>query len=134
MQIGLISPFSGKTTPFTERYFLGGDSLMRGFEYREISPKDTFHRSLGGNSFIFDCTEYTFNIFDDLFGAIFLEAGNVGSSQRPFDDGLHVDCGFGLRIFIMNIPLRLDWGYPVYCTKGTQKKRIQFNFSFSASF
>ncbi|MDR0418370.1 MAG: outer membrane protein assembly factor BamA [Puniceicoccales bacterium] len=134
MQIGVITPFSGRTTPFTERYFLGGDNLMRGFEYREISPKDKFHRSLGGNSFIFGCTEYTINIFEDLFGATFLEVGNVGSSQQPFKDGLNVDCGFGLRIFIMNIPLRLDWGYPVYCTKDTQKKGIQFNFSFSASF
>jgi outer membrane protein insertion porin family len=134
LKIGVICPFSGKTTPFTERHFLGGDSLMRGFEYREISPKDEKHRSLGGNSFIFGCTEYTFNIFDELYGATFLEVGNVGPSQKPFHKDLNVDCGLGLRIFIANMPLRLDWGYPIHCTKDTKRKGIQFNFSFGASF
>ncbi|MDR1435129.1 MAG: outer membrane protein assembly factor BamA [Puniceicoccales bacterium] len=141
-KIGAIFPFSGEQTPYTERHFLGGDAMMRGFEFREISPKTEIERqgktvygdALGGNSFVYGCAEYTFNLFDDFYGAVFLEAGNVGTHQRPFADGMNVDAGLGLRIFIMNMPLRLDWGYPIHCTENTKKKGIQFNFSFGASF
>ncbi|MDR1906742.1 MAG: outer membrane protein assembly factor BamA [Puniceicoccales bacterium] len=141
-KIGTICPFSGKTTPYTERYFLGGDTLMRGFEDREISPKDVklgtvakpVYESVGGNSFVYGGAEYTFNIFDDFYGAVFIETGNVGAHQTPFRKGLNVDAGFGLRIFIGGMPLHLDWGYPVHCIKGIKKDGVQFNFSFGASF
>ncbi|MDR1590417.1 MAG: outer membrane protein assembly factor BamA [Puniceicoccales bacterium] len=138
-RIGTICPFSGKTTPYTERYFLGGDTLMRGFEDREISPKEkkvnaVTYESVGGNSFVYGGAEYTFNIFDDFYGAVFLEVGNVGIHQSPFRHGFNVDAGFGLRIFIGGMPLHLDWGYPIHCTKGVQKDGIQFNFSFGTSF
>ncbi|MDR2812740.1 MAG: outer membrane protein assembly factor BamA [Puniceicoccales bacterium] len=142
-KIGTICPFSGKATPYTERYFLGGDTLMRGFEDREISPKDKklgppmakpVYESIGGNSFAYGGAEYTFNIFDDFYGAVFLETGNVGTHQTPFRKGFNVDAGFGLRIFIGGMPLHLDWGYPIHCQEGIKKDGVQFNFSFGASF
>jgi outer membrane protein insertion porin family len=140
---GIICPFSGKTTPYTERYFLGGDTLMRGFEDREISPKDKklgspvanpVYESIGGNSFIYAGAEYTFNIFDDFYGATFIEAGNVGPHQTPFNKSFNVDAGFGLRIFIGGMPLHLDWGYPIHSAKDIKRNGVQFNFSFGASF
>jgi outer membrane protein insertion porin family len=142
-KIGTICPFSGKTTPYSERYFLGGDTLMRGFEDREISPKDKklgspadkpVYESIGGNSFAYAGAEYTFNIFDDFYGAAFIEAGSVGMHQTPFRKGLNVDAGFGLRIFIGGMPLHLDWGYPIHSLKDTKKNGVQFNFSFGTSF
>lgn len=142
-KIGMICPFSGKATPYTERYFLGGDTLMRGFEDREISPKDKkfgstpakpIYESVGGNSFVYGGAEYTFNIFDDFYGAVFLEAGNVGKHQTPFHKGLNVDAGFGLRIFIGGMPLHLDWGFPIHAQENIKKDGVQFNFSFGASF
>jgi outer membrane translocation and assembly module TamA len=143
VKIGAICHFAGKNTPYSERHFLGGDTLMRGFEFREISPKvetknaqgkTVYGDALGGDSFIYGCAEYTFNIFDDFYGATFVEAGNVGVHQKPFNKGLNVDAGLGLRIFIMNMPLRLDWGYPIHCTENVKKKGLQFNFSFGVSF
>jgi outer membrane protein insertion porin family len=139
MKMGMICPLANKQTPYSERHFLGGDSLMRGFEFREISPKvnrihDKNNNSLGGNSFVYGCLEYTANIFDDFYLATFGEIGNVGKHQNPFHNGLNVDIGLGLRIFIMNMPLHLDWGYPLRATDGIKKKGVQFNFSFGASF
>jgi outer membrane protein insertion porin family len=116
---------------------------MRGFEDREISPKDKksgstpkkpLYESVGGNSFVYGGAEYTFNIFDDFYGAVFLEAGSVGTHQTPFRKGLNVDAGFGLRIFIAGMPLHLDWGYPIHCQQDIKKDGVQFNFSFGASF
>jgi outer membrane protein insertion porin family len=133
-KIGMICPFSNQATPFSERYFLGGDALMRGFEFREISPKDQRGESLGGNSFVYGGVEYTANIFDDFYFATFAEIGNVGVHQSPFRGGWNADAGCGLRIFIGGMPLRLDWGYPIHCAKNTKKKGVQFNFSFGMSF
>ncbi|MDR2200663.1 MAG: outer membrane protein assembly factor BamA [Puniceicoccales bacterium] len=134
LKMGTIFPFAGKQTPFSERYFLGGDSLMRGFEFREISPKDSKGNSLGGNSFIYGCLEYTANLFDDFYLAAFTEVGNVNAQHRLFKHGLNVDAGLGLRIFIAGMPLRLDWGYPIRCGKDVKKNGVQFNFSFGLSF
>ncbi|MDR1303065.1 MAG: outer membrane protein assembly factor BamA [Puniceicoccales bacterium] len=133
-KIGMICPFNRQATPFSERYFLGGDALMRGFEFREISPKDQRGESLGGNSFVYGGAEYTANIFDDFYFATFAEVGNVGVHQSPFRRGWNADAGCGLRIFIGGMPLRLDWGYPIHCAKDTKKKGLQFNFSFGMSF
>ena len=38
LQVGHIKGFSGTGTPFYQRYFMGGDFDVRGFEFRSISP------------------------------------------------------------------------------------------------
>ncbi len=38
LQVGHIRGFSGTGTPFYQRYFMGGDFDVRGFEFRSISP------------------------------------------------------------------------------------------------
>jgi outer membrane translocation and assembly module TamA len=93
---------------------VGYDSLMHGFEYREISSKDEKQRNFSGNSFISGCTEYTFNIFEELDDATFLEVDNVSSSQKSLNSCLNADCDFGLCTFIIDMPLRFDWGEAIH--------------------
>ena len=41
MQTGIGVPFGDTDTiPFTERYFLGGSRLLRGFDFRGIGPSE----------------------------------------------------------------------------------------------
>ncbi|UPA28085.1 MAG: outer membrane protein assembly factor BamA [Verrucomicrobiota bacterium] len=144
--VGSIIPFHHRQTPYSERYFLGGQSMMRGFEGRQISPKEEsfafkdgkketrYGDPVGGNSFCYGAAEYTFALFEPFFGAAFIEAGSA--NEKKFDNfkNINVDWGVGLRIFIGKMPLRLDWGFPIHAARGTKKDGVQFNFSFGASF
>jgi outer membrane protein insertion porin family len=43
-----VRPFTGKSVPFYERFFMGGDYDLRGFDYRSISPIAWIRRTAGG--------------------------------------------------------------------------------------
>lgn len=153
-KLGTICPHGHKEVPYSERYFLGGDTLMRGFESHEISPKETIFlvddkgnpklddnkcqrrelRSVGGIARSYIGAEYTFNIFENFYGAAFFEAGAVNDKKFKFFKHMNTDAGFGLRIFINNMPLRLDWGWPIHRAKDVRKDGVQFNFSFGCVF
>lgn len=144
--IGSMIPHQHRATPYSERYFLGGQSMMRGFEGRQISPKEEINEikdgkknlrygdPVGGNSFCYGAAEYTFALFEPFFGATFIEAGAVNAKKFDNFKNINVDWGVGLRIFIGKMPLRLDWGFPIHAARGNKKDGVQFNFSFGASF
>lgn len=130
-------------TPYSERFFLGGDSMMRGFEFRDISPRavgdndkgeTVYGDALGGNSYVYFGAEYTAKIFDRLYIAGFAELGCVNAGKFKFFDNYNADIGFGFRIFAMGMPVRLDFGYPVKRSKTTPHRSSQFNFSVGTSF
>ena len=48
-QVGLIRPFAETTEiPYYQRYFLGGETQIRGFNVRSVAPYDAENRDLGG--------------------------------------------------------------------------------------
>ena len=77
---GYIQERGGKL-PVYERFFLGGIDTIRGFKYRNISPRDpkTGDR-IGGNKMMVYNLEYRFPISNDqgLMGLIFFDAGCTG--------------------------------------------------------
>ncbi|MDR0351470.1 MAG: outer membrane protein assembly factor BamA [Puniceicoccales bacterium] len=135
-KLGAITPYNHKNIPYTERYFLGGQSYMRGFEYKGIGPKDGEGYVVGGNSFGYLCSEYTTKLVGPVYFATFAEGGFVNSHTMRFNPKNYcADVGVGLRIMIQGAPLRLDWGFPVHTPKNFGKKdKMQFNFSFGVVF
>jgi outer membrane protein assembly factor BamA len=135
-KLGSITPYGHKNVPYTERYFLGGQSYMRGFEYKGVGPKDSKGYVVGGNSFGYFCSEYTTKLFGPVYFATFGEAGFINSHTMRFNPKNYcADLGIGLRITIQGAPLRLDWGFPIHTPKGFGKKdKMQFNFSFGIVF
>jgi outer membrane protein assembly factor BamA len=131
-------------TPYSERFFLGGDSMMRGFEFRDISPrivgidqktgKKVYGDPLGGNSYAYFGAEYTAKIFERLYIAGFAELGCVNAGKFKFFKDYNANIGFGFRIFAMGMPVRLDFGYPVMRSKNTPRRGSQFNFTVGTSF
>ena len=133
---GTVIPFGHKQVPIFERYFLGGESDMCGFDYREVGPKanDADHTPLGGNTFSYANAEYSIKIFDPVRFATFYDIGYVNErSGRWYPHGYNCDWGFGLRIFILGAPLRLDLGFPIRGDK-YNKHSCKFNFSFGTKF
>ncbi len=132
---GVVQEF-GKSpdVPFFDRYFLGGPQTLRGFEYRDVGPKDPFGQPLGGKTYTFFSAEYSMDVVKPIRFAIFYDAGFVNLDAYNFSPMNYNDnFGFGLRLFVAGAPLSLDYGIPL-TSDHFNKKGGQFNFSFGTRF
>lgn len=122
--------------PFEKQFYAGGANSMRGWQARTLGPG----RSPANTSFIIPSqtgdlkleanVEYRFNMFWKLEGALFLDAGNVWTTQ--FDDevsgldfkhlgqSIAADWGFGARVDLNFLILRLDMGMKLHDPVRTQ--------------
>jgi outer membrane protein insertion porin family len=120
--------------PFYDRFFLGGPQTLRGFEFREVGPKDASGEPLGGKSYGFLSLEYSLDIVKPVRFAVFYDAGFVNVDAYDFNPGGYNDnFGVGLRLFVAGAPLSLDFGIPL-TTDRFNKNGTQFNFSFGTRF
>lgn len=130
--------------PFSEMYFISGANDMRGFSMRSIGPGGvhfddaklgyTFHN--GDIKTVFNI-EYRPHLFGSLYGALFLDAGNIWSTNRelkgayegqiegqsgnPKKIDLGVNIGGGIRYDLDFFVLRLDWGFAIHNPYDTGK-------------
>ncbi len=135
-RLGAIDSYgASKSVPFYDRYFLGGPYTLRGFDYRDVGPKDAATgEPLGGKSYGLFSAEYSFDIVDPLRLALFYDAGFVNS--RAYDFGTsryNANYGFGLRLLIGGAPLNLDFGFPITTDK-VNDRGMRFNFSVNNRF
>jgi len=128
---GIADSLSGGDVPFYDRYYLGGLDSLRGFKYRNISPRDTSYYAInpavlpqnepiGGDSYWFGSVEYTLPIFEKENGpgvrfALFYDIGAVGAGPYSFSGNFDDNWGVGLHINIPKLgPLRLEYGIPIH--------------------
>lgn len=131
---GTLMPYGGQSVPFFDRFFLGGPETLRGFGYRQVGPKQD-GQPIGGNTYARATAEYSVKVIDCVRFVVFYDWGFVNSGTLDWSPGGYNDnWGVGLRIFILNAPLRLDWGFPIRGTDGNDDKRVKFNFSFGTTF
>lgn len=133
---GTIVPYGdSEDVPFFDRFFLGGPESLRGFEFREVGPKDpSTLEPIGGKSYGFISGEYVVKIADPLRVALFYDGGFVNSDENDFaPNNWNDNVGFGIRMRLLGSPVRLDYGYPL-STDEFNDKGGQFNFSFGSRF
>ena len=136
---GTLGKFDGEdaNVPFFEKFFLGGPYNLRGWDYRDAGPNND-KEPLGGNSFSYASLEYTFKIADPLRFALFYDGGFLRGGDFKFtpgggDEGWHDNWGFGIRIMVMGMPLRLDLGVPM-SDPSNSGGSTQFHFSGGTRF
>jgi outer membrane protein insertion porin family len=133
---GGVTQNFGRSTdvPYYQKWYLGGPTTLRGFEFREVSPRDQFDEPIGGKTYGFFSAEYSLDIVSPIRFAIFYDAGFVNRGAYDFNPAnYHDNFGFGLRLFVAGAPLSLDFGIPITGEK-LAKKGNQFNFSFGTRF
>jgi len=77
-------PVVTSNVPIFDRLYLGGSSNLRGFRFRDISPKDTNNQPIGGQSMARATTEISFPIVEKARGAIFYDVGLVNPGPWNF--------------------------------------------------
>ncbi len=134
---GTVTPWGNSDeVPFYDRFYLGGPETLRGFDYRDIGPRDSDddEESVGGNTYTMFSLEYMFRIAEPLGLVVFYDWGVV--NENDFDFGMtdYADnWGVGARIMLMGSPLKLDLGIPITDPTG-EANGTQFNFSFGTRF
>lgn len=132
---GVIDNYGNSTdVPYYNKFYLGGPSTLRGFEYNDVSPRDALGYLLGGKTYGMFSAEYSLDIVSPIRFAIFYDAGFVNTAAYDFNPvGLHDDFGFGIQLFVAGAPLRLDYAIPLTSDRAANKGG-QFNFSFGTRF
>ena len=136
---GSVSPFGqSDIVPFYDRFYLGGPDTLRGFDHREVGPRDEDDtapdEAVGGNSYAFVSFEYGFRIAEPLGLVVFYDWGFVNGNDFDFSMSEYADnWGVGARIMLMGSPLKLDLGIPITSPEGAGGG-TQFNFSFGTRF
>ena len=134
-RFGVVQNY-GKSTDvaYYDRWFLGGPDDLRGFEYRDVGPRDVNGEPIGGKTYGMFTAEYQLDLVKPIRFAIFYDAGFVNSDAYDFNPShYNDDFGIGLLMFVAGAPLRLDFGVPL-THDHVNKKGNQFNFSFGTRF
>ena len=126
-RFGFGDGFGDKVLPASERFFLGGVTTIRGFEFRDIGPKDDANNPLGGTSFAQFNLEIGRSLGSVLRVVAFVDVGNAYGSDNDFDIGdLRRSAGLGIRIVTPIGPIRLDYGFKLDKRAGESAGRLGF--------
>ncbi len=127
--------------PLFDRWYLGGMYSLRGFDYREVGPKDGNGEPLGGETYWFGSAEYSIPIIDRLRLAAFYDAGMVYASAFRFSQGIYNtgiyndNVGIGFRLNLPIGPLRLDYGIPITSDpQNGSSGKFQFGVGYTRDF
>lgn len=90
---GVTESLNGRDVPFYDRFYLGGQDSLRGFDFNGVGPREVtqdgqFYEPIGGDTYWFASAEYTIPIIDRLSFAAFYDIGNVSGrawSIAPFN-------------------------------------------------
>lgn len=123
----------GEGVPIFERLFLGGANTLRGFDYREVGPKDETGEPIGGLSSVYASVEYTFPILEKVRGAVFYDIGMVSDDSFDWGGDVNSNFGVGLRLYLPIGPIRVDFGIPVQSDEFNDSSG-QFNFNVGYKF
>lgn len=130
----VVDAFSG-SVPLFEREMYGGARNLRGFEFRDVGPRDPVTGEvIGGNTSAFGTLELTFPLVESIRGALFADIGFVNADSFDFGpDEIHSDAGLGLRLNLPFGPLALDYAFPIQ-TEDASDNGGQFNFYLNYQF
>jgi len=103
--------------PYEKRFFLGGNSSVRGYEQQALGPRILLNGELvpaGGNVRYYTNFELRFPIYGYFGGEVFFDAGNIWSDLSAAKIAeVFAAVGFGLTIDTPIGPARIDYGIPV---------------------
>ncbi len=123
--------FSGSNTPVYDRFFAGGFSTLRGFDFRGASPVKS-NVQVGGDFELLNTVEYLFPLTADdmIHGVAFVDFGTVEENVTINSNNIRVAPGFGLRITVPAMgpaPIALDFAFPVAKADTDQTQVFSFN-------
>ena len=104
---------------------------MRGFDFRDVSPRDINGEPIGGRSLARLTVEYTVPIIEKARAAVFYDTGFVNAASWDFNtNNLVSDVGIGLRLDLPIGPIRIDYGIPLQTNGFGDGGKFNFNVGY----
>ena len=143
---GIAIPLGNATSiPFSKSFFAGGSNDNRAWVAYNLGPgrSDNNNEFNEANMKLAFSLEYRYNLFGNLNGAFFMDAGNIWNvlddvtdPKATFDtikslEDIAVGAGIGLRYDFSFFILRLDTGFKTYEPTFGDQNRWFNNFNFS---
>ena len=131
---------NSEKAPYYEQFYVGGANSIRAFNVRSIGPgefvptdsKFSYIDQTGDIKFVANL-EYRPKLWGDLYGAVFLDMGNVWTLKEEdyspqgkfkansFLKQMAVGTGVGVRYDMGMFVIRLDWGVGLHLPYETSK-------------
>ena len=109
-----IEPLKGSDVPFWERFYLGGERSIRGYEIYTIGPRSSDGYMIGGLKSLYFNAEYNFQIGGPVSLIFFYDMGNAyDEGQKISLRDMYTSAGIEGRIFVpaLRVPFRLIFAY-----------------------
>lgn len=117
IEYSYVKPLRNSEVPFWERYFLGGERNIRGYEIYTIGPRDEQGSNIGGLKSLVINAEYILHVGGQdspLYLIAFHDMGNSYSQQERLSlKNMYMSSGVEARIFVpaLRVPFRLIFSY-----------------------
>jgi len=129
-----------ENVPYSERFFLGGQKLLRGFDFRGVGPNQNGF-PVGGETYAVVTSEYkrpilstvqpgTYREIDVAYAGIFMDAGILDPNEFSLDPSeLRASVGVMVGLTIP-FPLLFSFGFPIEEGEGDRTQSFQFSIGF----
>ena len=139
-EIAWADGYADDSLPAFERYYMGGPQSLRGYQIRNVGPKDSLGNPLGGNQSLLLNLELQYPFTKGLRGFAFYDRGQLygggddtSTTTTTWDLAKMRDSiGAGVRFLSPFGPVGMAYG--VKLDKATGEKSGEFHFSAGNSF
>ena len=139
-EIAWADGYAADSLPAFERYYMGGPQSLRGYQIRNVGPKDSLGNPLGGNQSLLLNLELQYPFTKGLRGFAFYDRGQLygggddtSTTKTTWDLAKMRDSiGAGVRFISPFGPIGLAYG--IKLDKATGEESGEFHFSAGNSF
>ncbi len=131
-----INPVTGRDDlPFYQRFYMGGENQIRGYNLRTVGPRDSAGIAVGGDKFLLMNAEYYFDLFGPLRALLFFDAGQSYLESEGFGlSKLRTSTGVEVRFImpVLNVPFRLIYAWNP--NRDSFQPKSAFRFAVGSTF
>ncbi len=139
-KIAYAKGYSGDVLPIYERYFIGGPLDLRGFNFRDVGPKDINGDPLGGDKLLLFNAEIQYPFSNALRGILFYDRGNVYGDGNDISltgenfsiTNMRHSIGVAVQYYSPIGPVGLAYGYKL--DRATGEDPAEFHFVLGRTF
>lgn len=131
-----IVPIGEEPIPFYEKYFLGGERSIRGFDIYRLGPRSESGYVVGGDKALYFNFEYQIPLNQQFSFAAFYDVGNAYDVGKSIDlKDVYISMGLELKVYVqmLGVPFRLIFAYNPRVLN-PQDSNFAFRFAVGPSF